>query len=73
MGSAVMVGGVGRLGEGAFAGEKLGSLTMVSVRALAVRMRSGMAAASGRLRQYFLGISDVMAPIFRRAGLKILL
>ncbi len=44
--------------------------SIVSVRLAAARISSGIAAASGRLRQYFFGISDVMAEILRRAGLK---
>jgi hypothetical protein len=39
-------------------------------RAWAPATRSGMMAASGRLRQYLRGISDSIAPVFKRAGLK---
>ena len=46
---------------------------MSATRPAAPRISSGIAAASGRLRQYLRGISDFMAPILSRAGLKMLL
>ncbi len=46
---------------------------MLSTRPDAVRINSGIAAASGRFRQYFCGISDRIAPTLSRAGLKMLL
>ena len=46
---------------------------MFCTRSAAPRISSGIAAASGRFLQYFCGISDRMAPIFKRAGLKMLL
>ena len=54
-------------------GEITGVSTMLATRLEALRISSGMAAASGRLRQYLRGISEVIAPIFSRAGLKMLL
>jgi hypothetical protein len=44
---------------------------MASARAPAPAIREGMSEASGRLRQYCLGISFCMALVFSRAGLKI--
>ena len=66
----VWFGGFGRSGAGGFRGRDHGWSTIFSTRAPAVRISSGMAAASGRFFQYLRGISDVMAPILRRAGLK---
>ncbi len=43
-----------------------------STRRDAVWIRAGIEAASGRLRQYFFGISALMAVGFTRAGLKTL-
>ena len=54
-------------------GERMGASTMRSVRAPALLIRSGINAASGRLRQYFCGISLCIALILSRAGLKMLL
>ncbi len=55
---------LGRAGENSFC-------IIASTRAGAVRINSGIAAASGRLRQYFIGISARMASGISRAGLKI--
>ena len=45
--------------------------TIALSRFCAPATSSGMSAASGMFFQYFLGISLSMAPIFKRAGLKI--
>ena len=70
MGGVTTLGEEGRDGRGA---ENTGCSTMLSTRPDAVRINSGIAAASGRLRQYFCGISARIAPILSRAGLKMLL
>ena len=44
--------------------------TMVVILRSASSIRLGMSAASGRLRQYCFGISEVMARTLSRAGLK---
>ena len=46
--------------------------TMAAARRGASAIRRGMSRASGRLRQYFTGISARMAAGFSRAGLKML-
>ncbi len=53
--------GVGAVGAAAI---------MPRARASAPAIRSGMSRASGRFRQYFFGISAVIAFTLRRAGLK---
>ena len=58
-------------GRAARSGETVGVSTMALVLSRDCRISSGIAAASGRLRQYFFGISDVIADTISRAGLKI--
>lgn len=54
------------------AGAEAPRSTISAARRGASAIRRGMSRASGRLRQYFTGISARMAPGLSRAGLKML-